>query len=134
MNRRSQREHIFKILFSYEFNLLDGFEKHIGFYLSEVENGSEESLKYIREKVMKIVGLIPEIDSRINQSTIDWSTSRLGKVEVAIIRLAVYEMFYDEEIPESVAINEAVELAKTYGGDSSSSFVNGVLANVFKSK
>lgn len=56
----------------------------------------------------------------------------MAKVEVAIIRLAVYEIFYEEEIPNSVAINEAVEIAKKYGGEHSPAFVNGVLANILK--
>jgi N utilization substance protein B len=61
-----------------------------------------------------------------------WSTNRLGKAELAIMRLAVYEIKFDDEIPNSVAINEAVELSKKYGGDNSSSFVNGVLAKIIK--
>lgn len=134
MNRRHQRENVFKILFSYEFDLQEGFEEHMDSYLSELDEDNEEVLLYIKNKVQKIVALVEDLDSRINQSTVDWNMQRIGKVEVAILRLAVYEMFYDEDIPESVAINEAVELAKTYGGDNTPSFVNGVLANIFKSK
>ena len=59
-----------------------------------------------------------------------WKTSRMGKVDLTIIRLAVYELKYEEDIPTGVAINEAVELAKKYGTDTSSSFVNGVLAKL----
>jgi N utilization substance protein B len=59
-----------------------------------------------------------------------WKLNRLGKTDLSILRLAVYEICYDESIPEKVAINEAVELAKRYGGDSSSAFINGVLAKI----
>ena len=59
-----------------------------------------------------------------------WKVKRMGKVDLAIMRLAVYEMKYDEEIPVRVAINEAVEIAKKYGQDSSPSFINGILAKV----
>lgn len=59
-------------------------------------------------------------------------TNRMGKVEVSLLRLATYEILYDEEIPEKVAINEAVELAKRYGTDDSSSFVNGILGELVK--
>ena len=61
-----------------------------------------------------------------------WKLNRMGKAELAILRIAVYEMLYDQEVPEKVAINEAVELAKKYGSDMSSGFVNGVLAKVVK--
>ncbi len=60
------------------------------------------------------------------------STSRLGKAELTIMRLAIFEIKYDDDIPNGVAINEAVELAKKYGADSASSFINGVLAKIYK--
>ena len=59
-----------------------------------------------------------------------WKTDRMGKSELAIIRLAVYEMLYDETVPVKVAINEAVDLARKYGGDESPAFVNGILAKL----
>lgn len=66
----------------------------------------------------------------VNQVAQGWKTSRMGKADLAIIRLAVYEMKFEEDVPEGVAINEAVELAKSYGTDDSPSFVNGVLAKL----
>ena len=71
---------------------------------------------------------LPEIDGVINEKAKGWSTSRMGKVDLTIIRLAVYEILFDEEVPVGVAINEAVELAKKFGQDGSAGFVNGVLA------
>lgn len=130
MNRRLQREHIFKIIFSYGFDLKEDFTKQVEYYIDDIENKDMEALNYIREKVFKIISLIEDIDKRINEKTTDWTTSRIAKVEVAIIRLAVYEVFYDDDVPASVAINEAVEIAKKYGGENSPSFVNGVLANI----
>lgn len=129
MNRRLQREHIFKIIFSYEFDIKE-FTRNMEYYISEIETDDIESLNYIREKAIKIISVIDDIDKRINEKTTDWTTSRIAKVEVAIIRLAVYEVFYDNDVPDSVAINEAVEIAKKYGGENSPSFVNGVLANI----
>ena len=70
------------------------------------------------------------LDDKINQVAQGWKTKRMGKVELTILRLAVYEMDYDEEIPEKVAINEAVELAKKFGGEDAPSFINGVLAKM----
>ena len=71
---------------------------------------------------------LPEIDGVINEKANGWSSSRMGKVDLTIIRLAVYEILFDEEVPVGVAINEAVELAKKFGQDGSAGFVNGVLA------
>ena len=71
-----------------------------------------------------------EIDALIDAHTTGWKTTRMAKVDLTILRLAVYEMKWDEDVPVSVAINEAVELAKRFGGDESPSFVNGVLARI----
>ncbi len=84
----------------------------------------------IFEKVEKISEKIEEIDAKINEVSEGWKTGRMGKVDLTLIRLAVYEMLYEEDVPAKVAINEAVELAKQYGTDNSPSFVNGVLAKL----
>ena len=68
----------------------------------------------------------------INKQAKGWTTQRMGKVDLTILRLAVYEIIYDENVPVGVAINEAVELAKRYGQDESSGFVNGILAKFAK--
>ena len=73
---------------------------------------------------------LAEIDARIDEFSHKWSRNRISRVALAVLRLAVYEMLYEEDIPVSVAINEAVELAKKYGGDEDSSFVNGVLGGI----
>ncbi len=89
---------------------------------------SEKENTRISEKFHKIIENLDRIDAALNDRVEGWETSRMGKVDLTILRLAVYEILYDEEIPTGVAINEAVELAKKFGQDSSSSFVNGVLA------
>ena len=81
-------------------------------------------------KIKKIEEVLEDIDTAVNAVAEKWKTSRMGKVELTVIRLAVYEMRYEEDIPVSVAINEAVELAKKFGGDESSRFVNGILAKL----
>ena len=75
---------------------------------------------------------VPELDARINEVAEGWKTRRMGKAELTILRLALYEILYDEEIPQKVAINEAVELTKKFGGDDSPSFINGVLAKLVR--
>ena len=99
-------------------------------YFEQLEDAREKDLDYIRTKSSKIAEKIAEIDSLINEHTTGWKTSRMNKVDLTILRLGVYEMKYDEDIPERVAINEAVELAKKFGGDESPAFVNAVLAKL----
>jgi len=84
--------------------------------------------RMITEKYDKIVEKLQDIDNLINEKATGWNTRRMGKVDLTLLRLAVYEILYDESIPTGVAINEAVELAKKYGQEGSFSFVNGVLA------
>lgn len=129
MNRRELREHIFILLFRVEFNSLEEMEEQVGFYFEEMEQpASEEDEEYIQEKFRKLLEKLPEINTLINEKAEKWNTSRMGKVELALIRLAVFEMRFDDQIPVRVAINEAVELAKKYGQEESGSFVNGILA------
>ena len=90
----------------------------------------QEEVDYIVRKTEKIIAMIPELDSMVNEHAVGWQTDRMGKVDLTIIRLAVYEMKFDEDIPVSVAINEAVELAKRYGTENSPAFINGVLAKM----
>ena len=89
---------------------------------------SEKSRRELEQRTTAIIEKIPEIDEKLDQVAAGWKTKRMGKVELTILRLAVYEMEYDDSIPDKVSVNEAVELAKKFGGSDSPSFVNGVLA------
>ena len=82
------------------------------------------------QKAQKIIEKIDEIDTLINEHTTGWKTGRMNKVDLTILRLAVYEMKWDEDVPTGVAINEAVNLAKKYSSEDGASFVNGVLAKL----
>ena len=95
--------------------------------LHKVELKSEDS-EYLQARTVNIIDKIPEIDAKLNEVAAGWKTKRMGKVELTILRLALFEMLYDENIPEKVSINEAVELAKKFGGNDSPAFVNGILA------
>ena len=129
MNRRSLREQVFKLLFRVEFIEREEMEEQCHLFLEHEEVAmSEEDETHIIEKYKAIHEKLEEIDSMINEKAKGWNTDRMGKVDLTVIRLAVYEMKYDETIPDGVAINEAVELAKLYGQDESAGFVNGVLA------
>lgn len=132
MSRREIRERIFKLLFRVEFYKAEEMEEQKELFLEDAEDFPEEAAgkdkREVTEKYDAIVNRLPEIDAMIDERAVGWSSRRMGKVDLAIIRLAVYEICFDEKIPTGVAINEAVELAKSYGQDGSAAFVNGVLA------
>ena len=90
----------------------------------------EELAQYVNDIVLHI----PELDEKINEVAKGWKTNRMAKVDLTLIRLALYEILYDENVPDKVAINEAVELAKIYSKSDSSAFVNGVLGKLVQGK
>ncbi len=129
MNRTELREQVFKLLFRVEFNSMEEMsEQEELFTTTGDKEFSSQDADYIREKYENIASKLSEIDADINKETTGWDTGRMAKVDLTIIRLAVYEIRYDESVPTGVAINEAVELAKKFGQDGSPAFVNGVLA------
>lgn len=143
MKRSQIREQIFKLLFRVEFNSIEEMPEQVALFMeaptldTDENNTTEVSLtekeeKYIVSKYEDIVSHLSEIDSTIDDTAKGWSRDRIGKVELTILRLAVYEMKFDDEIPVSVAIDQAVELSKRFGRDESYSFINGVLANLAK--
>ena len=130
MIRTELREHIFKMLYQVEFHGAEEMQEPLRLYLDALGHATEDDKAYMQNKYWAVAGRLPEIDKLLNENTQGWKTKRMNKVDLAILRLAVYEMAWDEDIPTKVAINEAVELAKRFGGDDSPSFVNGVLGKV----
>ncbi len=130
MTRRAIREQVFLMLFRAEFHNKEEMEEQMKLYTEQLEECSEKDLNYISNKFKDIVDKMDEIDEAIGAVSKGWKVSRMAKVDLALLRLAVYEMKYEEDIPVKVAINEAIELAKQYGSDDSPAFVNGVLAKL----
>lgn len=130
MTRRECREHLMVMLFHREFHGVEELPEQIDYYLDNIIAPKSDDIEYIRGKYERATQYIDEIDSLLEEVSEGWKVKRMGKVDLSIMRLAVYEMKYDEEIPTRVAINEAVEIAKKYGQDNSPSFVNGILAKV----
>lgn len=132
MSRREIREHLFRMLFRKDFHDEVELNEQIDLYFESLEEPEpkQKDLEYLKERFNKIVEKIAEIDAILEASSSGWKLNRLGKVDLTIMRLAIYEIKFDDDIPTKVAINEAVEIAKIFGGDSSSSFVNGVLAKL----
>lgn len=133
MLRSQVREEVFKIMFRYPFVEEEEMEEQLAFSLEELDGKSEENLNYIKEKVSAILENIIVLDSKIEECCEGWNLNRIGKAEIAIMRIAVYEMMMEEEIPSKVAINEAVELSKLYCDEDAKGFVNAVLGKVEKS-
>lgn len=132
MGRREQRESIFQLLFMTEFNDTEEMAEQRALYLEGIENLKDKDQTYIQGKFEKIHDKLPELDEILNKTSKGWKTSRMGKVDLTILRLAAFEILFDEDVPNGVAINEAVELAKKFGGDESPSFINGVLGKLVK--
>ena len=130
MLRRELREYTFKLLFHGNFYEGEELEEQIANFLENEEGLDEASRQLLAGKAKEILPLIPQLDDKIAAVAKGWKLNRMGKVELTIIRLALYEMQYDDQVPEKVAINEAVELAKKYGGAESPQFVNGILAKL----
>ena len=124
------RELIFKMVFRVEFHTGEEIPEQLRLFMDALDQAGEKDRAYIEHKVEDLLAHLTEIDEIIDASATNWKTSRMAKVELTLIRLAVYEMKFEEGVPTGVAINEAVELAKAYGEDNSPAFVNGVLARI----
>ena len=134
MGRRELREQIFLLLFRVEFNNPEEMPAQLkmffetGSYDEDMHSFSEKDREYITEKYNHIMESLPDIDKQLSEKAENWDITRMGKVELTVLRLAVYEIEKDDSVPASVAINEAVELAKKFGQDGSGAFVTAVLA------
>lgn len=132
MNRTTMRENAFKLIYSLEIQQSDNLEEQIELFIESNEIKDKEAKKYIEEVILGIKEKQTDILRAIEQNLkSDWKISRISKMDLAILKLAIYEIKYNE-IPYKVAINEAVELAKKYGEDKSKNFVNGILASIVK--
>lgn len=129
MRRHEQREQLFKLLFRVEFNSLDDMPEQVKLFFQDDEiEYTEAVMESIKEKYSKIQEKLSQIDGMLNEKAEGWNTERMGKVELAVLRIAVFEILYEEDVPNTVAINEAIEIAKKYGQEASGGFVNAVLA------
>lgn len=146
MNRRLLRQSAFKIIFSYNFNdddidqILDDISEDSNLYFEHEEDSNERQIPEITEKnkeflnnlVKGTIENIDTIDEIIKNSLRSWTMDRIAKVDLTILRMAIYELIYSKDVPASVVINEAVELGKMFGSDDSGSFINGVLGRVVR--
>ncbi|MBR5738498.1 MAG: transcription antitermination factor NusB [Lachnospiraceae bacterium] len=132
MSRKKLRLLSMKALFEYEFYPQKELKEQVEQFLLQEETLEETDRAMLSERVLDAASKIPDLDREINEVTEGWTTSRMNKVDLTLIRLALYEMRFDPETPTKVAIDEAVELAHQFGGEESPKFVNGVLARFVK--
>ena len=132
MNRSEIREQAFKLIYSLEIQNIENLEEQIELYIESNNITDKNAIEYIKDSVLGIKKNEKDIMQKIEINLkSDWKIERISKMDLSILRLAIYEINY-KELPYKVAINEAVELAKKYGEDTSKKFVNGVLASIVK--
>lgn len=131
MKRSAAREEAFKLLYSLEIQK-DNLEEQIDLYFETEGDFDEETKQYIKETVLGIEKNINDIENKISENLKkDWKLDRISKVNLVLLKLAIYEILYTE-VPYKVAINEVIELSKKYGDETSSNFINGILASIVK--
>ena len=128
LSRKQLREQCFSLLYNLGFHPEEDYDTMITRCLENEGITDEEDCAYIRQRVLAVMDRQSDYDSMVDEKSAHWKSARIAKVDMAIIRLALYEMLEDDQIPVSVAINEAVRLAKKYSSDQAPAFVNGVLA------
>lgn len=132
MNRSAIRELAFKLIYSQEIQKEEDTEEQIKLYLEANEITDNSAIEYIKDVVKGIKGNKEEIEQRIEKNLkADWKIERISKVDLSLLKLAIYEIKY-KEIPYKIIINEVVELSKQYGEEQSKNFVNGILASIVK--
>ncbi|MGY0375227.1 transcription antitermination factor NusB [Clostridium sp. JNZ J1-5] len=132
MNRRKSREIAMKLLFEMTINkeeyeeILSNFKENTDLTLEDVD------FDYIEKIVKGIQQNTESIDKKIEENLKNWKIGRLSKIDLSILRISTYEIIFSEDVPNRVAVNEGIELAKRYSADNSPAFINGVLGNMIK--
>lgn len=132
MNRRKSREVAMSLLFEMSINkedhseIIENFKEHTDIDLSDVD------MEYVTRVLKGIQENMQALDSKIEQNLINWKLYRLSKIDLAILRISTYEILFDTDIPNRVAVNEGIELAKKYSEEKSFQFINGVLGKIIK--
>lgn len=140
MSRKTARELGLKLLYQLDFKV-ENVEEQIEIFINSIKEEkmhddkpikeiTDADLGYIKEIGAGTIANLETIDKKIVELSVDWPINRIAKVDLAILRLALYEIIYRDDIPKEVSINEAVELAKKYSTDDSAPFINGILGKV----
>ena len=131
MSRRNARKNAFLLLFSMDFHPAEEQEEVKELFYEDAERpATAEEKTFAEERIAGVETHLDQIDTLINRYAKRWDINRMNKVDLTILRLAVYELLYDLETPIGVSINEAVELAKEFSSDEAPSFINGILGKI----
>ena len=134
MNRHRFREHTFKLIFLSQFYNGKELEEQLESYFIYQGDFRDDEILALTTKYNSMIEIREKIDELISYTAKGWKIERMSKVDLSILRLSIYELMFDEDIPKKVAINEAVELAKEYGGEDSASFINGILGEISRTE
>ncbi|MCL2397146.1 MAG: transcription antitermination factor NusB [Defluviitaleaceae bacterium] len=130
MSRKNDRKHAFCLVFQMDSGGECDVNEELAYYLENFAEETASEPDFILGEVAGVRTNLAEIDAHIDETSTAWDISRISKVDLAIMRLAVYEILYNPDIGDGVSINEAVELAKAFSTEESSKFVNGVLGKI----
>lgn len=131
MNRHLSRTIAMQTLYEWDLRQQESVDPIVARNVSEFKDDADA--EYIKNVVTGTITHLNTIDEKISLAAPEWPIDQISPIDKAILRLAIYELLIDTEVPPKVAINEAVELAKLFGGDNSSKFINGVLGTVYRS-
>jgi transcription antitermination protein NusB len=134
MNRKKSREVAMKILFQMSINKEEVETAIEGFVENMEENMNDVDLQYVRKTLTGVNENVEQIDKCIEKYLINWKMSRLSRINLAILRICTYEVLFEEDIPDKVSVNEAIELSKKYSEENSFTFINGVLDKIIKNE
>lgn len=136
MTKKKNRENLYLMLFQTDFHQEQDLMEQADLFLESLEgkDATQKAKQALKERYQSVLEHLTEIDEKIEAKSEGWAIKRLPKSDLTVMRLAVFEILYDEDVPDGVAINEAVELAKIYGGEKSFRYVNGVLASIVKER
>lgn len=130
--RRQAREWVVQFLFQTEFNPEDLEQALADFWDDDEKTPLERDRNYVNEVIHGVIDQQVKIDRTLKRYTDNWDVERLGTLDRTVLRVAVYEMLFRDDVPPVVSINEAIEIAKAYSGQKSARFVNGVLDRIQK--
>ncbi len=143
MTRSELRENVFRILFRYEFHDNEEFNTQLDLFFEQYPEESDDredgehwpklsdgDIETISARVGEVLSHLAEVDAKLSDAMVGWKLERVGKAELSILRIASYEILFDDQIELPVAINEAVNLSKKYCDEKAHAFVNGVLAKL----
>lgn len=132
MNRKKSREYLMQLVYQMQISKESAGEVYDSFMENEDISKDGLDLTYIKSCLIGIMTNKDILDEKISENLVNWKINRISKVNLSILRVAVYELIYKEDIPAKVAINEAIELCKEFSDEKSVSFVNGVLDKIYK--